>query len=131
MNRYTAKVVSISWGRAGTGNEQVGLMFETKPPDVLLLPYYGSFHSDKGLAITIRTLRACGWTGDDLTKMTINDLCRDVSIVVEREGPDDEPTITQVWPGNTVPMKTHLRDEEITTLALKVQAAIRAGAKQP
>lgn len=72
--KYLAKCIdhpdSIRWGRAKSGAEQIALTFAfidgDGQPGASTIEWVGGFGTDQSAEITIKALRACGWSGDDL-----------------------------------------------------------------
>lgn len=84
--RVPARCVEWALTETNSGAPQVFLRFKaldgSEPP-----PYFGSF-SEKALVHTLKALRACGWTGADVT--TLDDAhcgldANEVSLVVAHE----------------------------------------------
>jgi len=79
--KYLARCIDnpsqIRWGRAKSGAEQIALSFaflENGKPGSSTIEWVGGFGSDQAAEITIKALRACGWSGDDLLDLSgIND----------------------------------------------------------
>ncbi len=74
------------WGLSETksGAEQFAIEFPVTDEhgETHVLTYFGSF-SEKAEKHTLKALRACGWVGNDLSK--VNDLPNEVQLVVENE----------------------------------------------
>ena len=72
------------WGKASTGTQQVGMMFEIIDGNYqgTRLPWYGSF-TEKSWERTVESLKHCGFQGDNLTKLNEQTLDREVSIKVD------------------------------------------------
>lgn len=68
--RLPAKLVAYDFGRAGTGADQVGVLFEfTEPPwKGQQITWYGGF-SEASFPITYKGLRELGWRGETLTTL--------------------------------------------------------------
>lgn len=72
--KYMARCVDdprqIRWGRAKSGAEQIALTFavldQHGAPTSSTMEWVGGFGTDQSAEITIKALRACGWSGDDL-----------------------------------------------------------------
>lgn len=82
---YRAKGIEAQLGFTSTNKEQVAISFQVLTPgfENQRLAYYGTF-GEKALEITIKALRACGWTGLDLGDLTGVD-ANEVNLVVEHE----------------------------------------------
>ncbi len=103
--KYLAKCVddpsAVRFGRAKTGSEQIALTFALvddsgRVDHGATIDWVGSFANDKSTEITIKALRACGWTGNDLTDLRgINDL--EVELDVQLEEYQGEQRLRVRW----------------------------------
>lgn len=83
--RKLARAREWALGRAGTGSEQIGILFaltELAHAGRTIM-WWGHFTEDT-LEHTLKALRACGWQGDDLTKLDALGV-NEVSLVIEQE----------------------------------------------
>lgn len=75
--KYMARCIDnpreIRWGRAKSGAEQIALTFalvdQSGAPTSSTMEWVGGFGTDQSANITIKSLRACGWSGDDLFEL--------------------------------------------------------------
>jgi hypothetical protein len=124
--RKLARAREWALGRAGTGAEQIGILFAlTEPYAGRTVMWWGYFTEDT-LEHTIKALRACGWEGDDLTKLdTLG--ANEVSLVIEQE-PDREGELRDRvrWVNKpaTLALKERLSADEQVTLAKRIKAKI-------
>lgn len=92
---YRAVGISTGLGVAGTGSEQIGIMFRiTSGPDEGASVGWRGYFTEKTTQRTIESLRNCGWTGNDLSVFAdANEtecarlLPNEVEIVVEHKPP--------------------------------------------
>ncbi len=84
--KHKAQVRDISWDLTSKGTEQLSVLFEVVegPNAREVITWYGYF-TDGTAKRTIESLRAAGWTGDDLAALTVADLPVTVQLVVEHE----------------------------------------------
>lgn len=77
--KYLARCIddprAIRWGRAKSGSEQIALTFATTGDDPAVpegstIEWVGGFGSDEAAKITLKALRACGWSGEDLLDLS-------------------------------------------------------------
>lgn len=82
---YRAQAIEAQLGFTNDGKEQVAVSFQLLTPgfEQDRAAYYGYF-TEKGLPITIKALRACGWTGLDLSDLA-GITANEVNLVVEHE----------------------------------------------
>ncbi len=132
--RYRGRPVSAACGPASTGNMQVGVAFEIVGTGDTLT-WYGSFASDKSEEIALRGLRACGWTGVDLSdfapgKPLPAGFDREVELVIEMDWNDrrgrTEPKIKFVNDGGGLAMKNTLAGEELKAFAARMRGRLMA-----
>lgn len=89
--RYKARGVEAALGFTGTGKEQVAILLEITEGEHAgdRITWYG-FFTEKTTERTFESLRALGWSGDDLADLASTS-ANEVSIVVEHEE-DNEGT---------------------------------------
>ena len=94
---YRAKAIEAQLGFTNGGKEQVAISFQVLTPgfEGTRLAYYGTF-GEKALEITVKALRACGWTGLDLSDFTGIDT-NEVNLVVEHEEYNGTITAKVKW----------------------------------
>ncbi len=75
------------WGLSETksGAEQFAIEFPITDDagETHTLTWFGGFSNDKAEEISLKAMRACGWTGNDLSK--VEGLTNDVQLVVANE----------------------------------------------
>jgi len=83
---FTAIARDYALGMTNGGDPQVAVLFEITEGEETgkVLTWHG-FFTEKTTARTIESLRHCGWQGNDLDKISPDDLTAAVSIVVEEE----------------------------------------------
>jgi hypothetical protein len=83
--RYTARAVDAALGYTAGGKEQVAVAFQIigGEHDGEALQWYGYF-TEKTTERTIDSLRACGWTGDNIAQLD-GISANEVSLVVVHE----------------------------------------------
>lgn len=110
QGRYRAKALDAVLGVAGTGNEEVAVLFELLDSDARgqTLAWYG-FFSDDSYEWTVKALCACGWDNDDLTKLMPSVTDNEVELVVTVEpAQGDRPARNRVRFVNPVSSATML-----------------------
>lgn len=88
---YRGKAVAYALGETQGGNPQVVINFELSEGETkgMRLSYYGYF-TDKTQEHTIAAIRACGYTGADLSEITPAQLPNEVDLVIVQEEQQDE-----------------------------------------
>lgn len=89
---YRARAIAadIRFGVAGTGSEQIAVPFTLIDERLSgqTITWIGSFASDKAIEITLKGLRATGWSSDELTDLAgVGSV--DSDLVVEHEADRD------------------------------------------
>lgn len=125
---YRARATSWVLGETSTGKEQVAVEFSLTDPELQgeRIAWYG-FFTEKTFERTIESLRACGWTGDNLEDLSGLD-ANEVDLVIEQETYEGKTTPRVRWvnrPG-AIGVKTALAPEKAKTFAAKMKAQIRA-----
>jgi len=127
--KHRAKAKEWALGETGTNKEQIGICF-----DLLDLPgeeitYYG-FFTEKGLPITVKAMRACGWQGADLTDLTGLDSNEVTLVIEEEEYPpgSDEFAMKVKWvnSGGGLVMNKTLDEGGVKSFAARMLGAILA-----
>lgn len=87
--RWDAVPMSADLGETETGKEYAGVSFDI-PELGRSITWYGYF-TDKTVAGTLKSLRACGWQGDDVSDLSSIGQSPEVRVqlVIEHE-PDDK-----------------------------------------
>lgn len=130
---YPAKATGeYEFGTAeSSGNEQVGVSFRITQGEYAgrVLTWYGFFNTPENSQRTVKSLRACGWKGDDVTNL--EGLATDeVSIVVEVDDYNpSKPTNKVAWVngGGGVAMKNVMTPQQKKALAARMKGLILAG----
>jgi hypothetical protein len=138
--KYLARCIddplAIRWGRAKSGSEQIALTFalvDNGKPTNATIEWVGGFGSDDSAKITLRALRACGWSGDDLLDLRgINDC--DVEIDVQRDEYQGESRLRVRWvnkPGSgRLTFKEQLDDRSKKALAARMRSLVSGSAQR-
>lgn len=131
---YRARATSGVLGETSTGKEQMVVDFELLDAgfEGQHLTWFG-FFTEKTLESTIKGLRACGWTGDDLMDLAGIDT-NEVSLVVENETYEGKTRARVRWvnPINTgLSVKAPLPEDKAKAFAAKMRGQIRAMEKAP
>lgn len=79
--KYIARATSANLGYTKGGKEQIAVTFKLSTGESIT--WYGSF-SDAAFDRTIKSLRACGWQGDDLSQLGTA-LIQNVELVIDYE----------------------------------------------
>jgi hypothetical protein len=131
---YRGRAVDGGLGKAGNGNEQVAISFELLgdgPEKGLHVTWYGSF-SEKAEEITFKALRACGFTGIDLTVIdnfaTSGLNANEVELVIEQEEYNGKTQTKVKWVNATrgLALKTRLEPAEASSFAARMKAKLLA-----
>jgi hypothetical protein len=126
---YPARAVEYEFGTSDNGTEQIGVSFRITQGDYAgrVLTWYGFFNTPENAQRAIKSLRACGWKGDDLatlTGLTEND----VNIVVEVDDYQGKVTNKVAWVnGAGVAMKNVMTEQQKKALAARMKGLILAG----
>lgn len=125
---YLAKAGEFEFGRSSKGNEQIGVAFTITQGEHAgcRLTWFGFFNSADNEDRTIRSLRAAGWAGDDITSLDgLGSV--EASIVVEVDDYNGDRRNKVAWvnaPG--VAMKEKLNDAEKKALAARLKGKVLA-----
>lgn len=144
--RFPAICRSIQFNEAGTGNTQVVIGFEiceiAEGPEGpqyeatgTFQTYFGAF-TDKATVHTVKALRACGWTGDDLAELPeladAGSLSEPVSLVIVHEEYKGEWKAKVKWVntpnGGTgkIKLERPLEGGDLRDFAQRMKSRIRA-----
>jgi len=129
---FLATVASTQWGKTKSGVEQIVIDFKIiegihEGERILWYGYFSAGAAER----TLKSLRACGWRGSDLSRLGTLDL--HVEIIVEGEEYMGKTRQKVKWinqPGSTA-LKNPLADSELKSLAerMKATAALLPEAK--
>lgn len=122
---FKARVIDVELGYTDSGNEQVALLFETQTGETI--SWYGTF-TEKATPYTIKDLRACGWTGNDLATLGVEDLASDVEIVVEEDMYNGKSRLKVKWinGANRLNVKNRMTPAQKAAFGVKLKGAIMA-----
>lgn len=129
---HQAHAVAIGFGTAKTGTEQIAVTFETDSGS--RISWYGYF-TDKAAEYAIKTLRTCGWQGDDPAEITVDDINDPVELdVQEEEDRNGNVKCKVAWvnkPGGAPPMKAPMPADKRKAFGAAWKAACAAVKPQP
>jgi hypothetical protein len=129
--RLPAKLITYDIGRASTGTEQIGVLFELteEPWKGQQITWYGTF-TDESLPITMRGLKELGWQGQQVTTLR-QDLKpgTPVQLVIEIESYQNKrrPKVKFINRRGLVRMDRALTKDERADFATVLQSKIDAG----
>jgi hypothetical protein len=84
--KYIGKAVGIDFGRTKNGNEYIAVEFDVAGE----VETWSGYFSDKAVERTISSLRQCGWTGNDVGAITVQDLPGYVVLDVRQDVDQDK-----------------------------------------
>ena len=125
IGRHRARAAEWALGRSGTGKEQVAILFSLLDrPGEEITSYL--FFTDACLDITIKSLRACGWRGADLSDLTGMD-SNEVTLVIDHE--EDQKGVMRArvrWINTTggLAMKATLDKDQSRAFAAQMKGRI-------
>ena len=95
---HRARATAIELGYTKNGTEQAAISLQITEGEAQgeSIAYY-AFFSDKAQKFAINALRALGWTGDDLSKLTVEDLPAECQIVVGEEEYEGQKRLKVKW----------------------------------
>lgn len=125
---YPARAVEYELGISDNGTEQIGVSFRIAKGEYegSTLTWYGFFNTPDNAQRAIKSLRACGWKGDDVTKLDgITD--NEVSIVVEVDEYQGKLQNKVAWVnGAGVAMKNVMNDAQKRAFAVRMKSLATA-----
>ena len=125
---YLAKAGEYEFGKSTKGNEQIGVAFTISQGEHTgrRVVWYGFFNTQENADRAIKSLRAAGWTGDDLTNLEgLGSV--EASVVVEVDEYQGEKKNKIAWVNSSgVAMKEKMSDQEKKALAARLKGAILA-----
>lgn len=123
---YRGKGFSATLCRSGNGSEQVAIEFELLEMDGYKMTYFGSF-TGGALEHTVKALRACGWSGQDLSDLTGID-ANEVTLVVGHHEYNGKTTARINWVNpvgaGSPALKSQLAPDEARAFAARMRGAI-------
>jgi hypothetical protein len=124
--RYRAKAVQAALGETSTGKPQVGIEFELLDHPGQTINYFGYF-TDETFSRTVESLRACGWSSDDLSDLTGIDT-NEVSLVVEHEEYDGKTRAKVRWVNRTggLALKAQMPADKAKAFGAQMKGRIKA-----
>lgn len=127
IGTHKARAVSCGLGKTSTNKEQVGVEFEILEGENAgeHITWFGYF-TDAALSVTIKALRACGWTGNDLSD--IQGLDKEVALAINHEEYQGKVSARVQWvnePGGLA-LKTQMPPDEAKAFAAKMRHIIMA-----
>jgi hypothetical protein len=128
---YRGRPIRAALGVTGTGKEQIGVQFELQDPPGQRMTWYG-FFTDGTFDRTIEALRACGWTGSDLSEFGGETLPagfdQEVELVVKHEEYNGKISarIAFVNSGGGLAMKEALDPTQAKSFAARMKGRILA-----
>lgn len=123
--KHRARARSWGFGRAGTGTEQIGIMFDlVDGPDAgRQIIWYGFFNSEENGRRALKVMRVCGW--DEQAEDVLNPTGLDkneVELVIKHERDRDGHAQTRVAFVNAIGViMKPMTDDEKTRLANKLR----------
>lgn len=132
--KYVAKAQDVGLGMTDTGKEQIGILFEVVEGESAgeVVTWRGYF-TEKTAQRTIESLRHCGWQGDDLSTLTVDDLPANVQIVVDEEEYDGSTYTRVKWVnrlGAGLAMKSAMDASSAKSFAARFRGLCAATPKQ-
>jgi len=136
--KYLARAISGDLGFTNEGNEQVAIEFELLDEAYAgqRITWHGSFSEKKGeakftpLEHTIKSLRACGWTGDDLSDLTGID-ANEVQLTIEHSEYKGKVSAKVRWVNKLggLALKTPLSETQKKAFAAKMRGKVLAATR--
>jgi hypothetical protein len=125
---YRARVTQWALGKTDKGNEQVVMEFDFLDDGFVgtRMSWYGYF-TEKGLPITLKALRTCGWHGSDLADLSGVEI-NEVSLTVENETYEGKtrPKIKWVNAVGGFNLKAPLAADEAKAFGARMKGAVLA-----
>lgn len=139
--KYKARAIEGGLGESKNGNAQAAVLFRITggDRDGDTITWYGSFSKNKGegtktpLQRTVETLRACGWSGDDISDLSSiaesNEI--DVGLVVEHSEWEGKMQAKVKWVnrGGGLGLTTPMKPDSAKAFAAKMRGEILAASK--
>jgi hypothetical protein len=134
-SKFRAKAVDVGLGFTNNGNEQIGVVFEVVEGDCAgeEITWYG-FFTEKTAQRTIESLRYCGWQGNDLASIDVEDIPKVVQIVVEEDEYEGKRRLRVQWvnrDGAGLAMKTRLAGSAAASFAARMKGLCMAVKPEP
>lgn len=129
---HRARAISGTPCKASTGTEQVAVVFRVPTEEGDQTITWFGFCTDKTWHHTVRSLRACGWQGDDITDLTGID-ANDVDLVIEHEEYDGkmQARVRFVNEVGAAPNITPMDEDSKRLFAARMRGLMAAGAGKP
>lgn len=124
-----AVVEDVGFGYTAKGTEQIAIPFEITQGECTGQRYtwFGTF-SDAGTEWVVKTLRACGWIGDDLSDLGM--LQKEVQLVFAEEEYEGKVSLKLKWVnslgGGKVALKEPMNDGARAAFARRMRGVIAA-----
>lgn len=128
--RHRARAVNAALGLTQKGAEQVGVQFELLDEPGGMITWYGYF-TEKTMENTVKSLRTCGWDGEDLSDLRNID-ANEVTLVIEHEADDKGGTRAKVrWVNDAggLAMKSQLAPDQAKAFGARMRSAVLAYGK--
>ena len=125
IGRHRARAAEWALGRSGTGKEQLAILFSLLDrPGEEITSYL--FFTEATFDITVKSMRACGWRGADLSDLTGMD-ANEVTLVIDHE--EDQKGVMRArvrWINTTggLAMKATLDKDQARNFAAQMKGKI-------
>lgn len=122
--KYQARATGeFEIGRAETGTDQIGVSFQFTQGEHAgtILTWYGYLNDEDNIKRTMKSLRACGWLGDDIT--TLDGISNnEVNVTVEINEYNGNTTNRIAWVnGAGVAMKNVMNEGDKKAFAARMK----------
>lgn len=121
---YKARAKEWGLGHAGTGAEQVAVLFEFTQGELAgrCITWYGYF-SDATVERTLDSLRHCGWDGHDFVNLDGLDRNEVDLVIDEEEGQDGKVYDRVKWVNRParLALRTQMNHQEATSFAQRMK----------
>lgn len=128
QRKYLARAKDWALSETKNGTEQIAVYFEISTPeaDIPAITWFG-FFTDKTWERTIESMRICGWTGSDLTKIEGLD-ANEVELVIEDEEHEGRvrPKVRWVNKPGGIAIKAPLSGDKAKAFAAVMAQKIKA-----
>lgn len=141
--KYRALCRSVQFALTAKEAEQVVIGFEfldeAGQPNGFYMSYFGML-GDNSIDFTIDALRACGWTGDDLSELPAlaesGGLATEVSLVVVHETYQDKTRakvkfVNRAGGGGKLKLERALEPADLKSFAQRMKSKVRAAGREP